>query len=243
MASTAKVVGVKGREVLDSRGRPTVECELEWEAVGEDGKRQRGGTVRAMVPSGASTGDAEAKELRDGDPKRFAGMGCLKAAANIASPLGQAIAGADPSDQRAIDAALLALDTSEEKDKRGVGANAILAVSMACCRAGAEAKGVPLYKHINALAAAAMGGEAVAPVMPVPCLNVINGGVHAGNMLAFQEFFLIPCGAASFREALQIGAETYQILKKVSSPPLPPARLQTHKHQCACVTFFIGYRN
>jgi len=211
----AKVVAVKGREVLDSRGRPTVECELQWEVVGEDGSKQRGGVVRAMVPSGASTGGAEAKELRDGDPKRFAGMGCLKAAANIASPLGEAIAGADPSDQSAIDAKLLALDTSEEKDKRNIGANAILAVSIACCRAGAEAKGVPLYQHINQLAAAAMGGEAVTPVMPVPCLNVINGGVHAGNMLAFQEFFLIPCGAASFKEALQIGAETYQILKKV----------------------------
>ncbi|QDZ23962.1 enolase [Chloropicon primus] len=204
----ARIVSVKGREVLDSRGRPTVEAEVAFE-----GATNTQSVVRAMVPSGKSTGGAEAKELRDADPGRYAGMGCLEAAKSI-GVLGKAVVGMDPTDQKAIDAALLELDTSPQKDKSGIGANAVLAVSMACCRAGALVKGVPLCRHINDLAAKAIG-EPVRMVMPVPCLNVINGGVHAGNLLAFQEFFLIPAGAESFGEALRIGAETYQVLKKV----------------------------
>ncbi|WZN65321.1 enolase [Chloropicon roscoffensis] len=211
MTTTAKIVSVKGREVLDSRGRPTVECELEW----SDGNGERSGTVRAMVPSGKSTGGAEAKELRDGDPARYGGMGCLKAAANISGDLGKALIGMNPADQRAIDDKLLSMDTSPGKDKALIGANAVLALSMACCRAGAEALGVPLCRHINGLARTAVGGGEVKMCLPVPCLNVINGGVHAGNALAFQEFFLIPSGASSFAEAMRLGAETYAKLKKV----------------------------
>jgi len=204
------ITSVKGREILDSRGRPSVECELTW-TKGENA----GGKVLALVPSGKSTGDAEAKELRDGDKSRFAGMGCLKAVKNINEVIGPALVGKCPTQQKEIDAVLLALDASPNKDKAEIGANAILAASMACCRAGAEALGIPLCKHINFLACEAMGGEPVNMVMPVPCLNVINGGVHAGNKLAFQEFFLIPSGAQSFAEALRIGAETYAVLKSV----------------------------
>jgi len=203
-----KVVKVKGREVLDSRGRPTLEVSLQWS------NDEKTGWVRAMVPSGKSTGANEAKELRDGDAARYAGMGCLKAAANATQILGPAIIGMDPCDQREIDAKLNTFDKSTAKDKSEIGANAILAVSMAACRAGAEAKGVPLCSHINSLASQTFGSD-VSMVMPVPCLNVINGGVHAGNLLAFQEFFLIPSGASTFAEAIQIGAETYQTLKKV----------------------------
>jgi len=167
-----------------------------------------------MVPSGKSTGGAEAKELRDGDPNRYKGMGCLKAAENAQDILGKALIGMDPTNQKAIDEKLLSFDNSPNKDKAEIGANAVLACSMAACRAGAEGKGVPLCQHINQLAAQELG-EPVKMVMPVPCLNVINGGVHAGNLLAFQEFFLIPTGAPTFHEALRLGAETYAKLREV----------------------------
>jgi enolase len=208
--SAAKITKVKAREVLDSRGRPTVEVEMYWQSD----EKLREGIVRAMVPSGKSTGGAEAKELRDGDKSRYNGMGCLKAAKNASDVLGQAVLGMNPCEQRAIDAKLNEFDKSQAKDKADIGANAILAVSMAACRAGAAASKVNLASHINKLARETLG-EDVTMVMPVPCLNVINGGVHAGNLLAFQEFFLIPSGASSFKEALQIGAETYSTLKKV----------------------------
>ena len=133
------ITSVKGREILDSRGRPSVECELTW-TKGENA----GGKVLALVPSGKSTGDAEAKELRDGDKSRFAGMGCLKAVKNINEVIGPALVGKCPTQQKEIDAVLLALDASPNKDKAEIGANAILAASMACCRAGAEALGIPL---------------------------------------------------------------------------------------------------
>jgi len=212
MTAKAKITEVKAREVLDSRGRPTVEVEMHWES--EEDAKVREGWVRAMVPSGKSTGGAEAKELRDGDKSRYNGMGCLKAARNASEVLGHAVLGMNPCDQRAIDAKLNELDKSSAKDKADIGANAILAVSMAACRAGAQAKRIHLASHINKLASDTLGSE-VNMVMPVPCLNVINGGVHAGNLLAFQEFFLIPSGASTFKEAIQIGAETYSTLKKV----------------------------
>lgn len=185
---------IHARQIFDSRGNPTVEVEVTTDR----------GTFRAAVPSGASTGDHEACELRDGS-KAFFGKGVTKAVDNVKTLIGPALAGKDPADQEAIDAAMLALDGTENKSK--LGANAILGVSMAVCRAGAAQKGVPLHQHINDLA----GRPKM--IMPVPCFNVINGGVHGGNYLAFQEFFLIPVGASSFAEAMQLGSETYHTLK------------------------------
>jgi len=193
------VTKVHARQILDSRGNPTVEVEVttsESDAV-----------FRAAVPSGASTGENEAVELRDGDKAMFLGKGVTKAVSNVINILGPAIIGMDVIDQEAIDKKMLELDGTPFKSK--LGANAILGVSMAVCRAGAAAKKVPLYVHLNALA----GSPKM--VMPVPCFNVINGGVHAGNYLAFQEFFLIPDGASCFSEALRLGSETYHTLKSI----------------------------
>eukprot|EP00413_Alexandrium_margalefii_P045166 CAMPEP_0204604618 /NCGR_PEP_ID=MMETSP0661-20131031/57982_1 /ASSEMBLY_ACC=CAM_ASM_000606 /TAXON_ID=109239 /ORGANISM="Alexandrium margalefi, Strain AMGDE01CS-322" /LENGTH=435 /DNA_ID=CAMNT_0051615795 /DNA_START=97 /DNA_END=1404 /DNA_ORIENTATION=+ len=187
---------IHARSVFDSRGNPTVEVEVTTEK----------GVFRSIVPSGASTGENEACELRDGG-KAFMGKGVKKAVDNVKTVLAPALVGKDPADQAAIDKLMLELDGTENKSK--LGANAILGVSMACCRAGAAEKGVPLYRYINDLA----GGPKM--VMPVPCFNVINGGVHAGNYLAFQEFFLIPVGAANFEEAMQMGSETYHTLKGI----------------------------
>jgi len=190
------ISAVHSRQIFDSRGNPTVEVEVTTEK----------GVFRAAVPSGASTGENEACELRDGG-KDYLGKGVTKAVENVKSVIGPALVGKDPTDQAGIDKAMLELDGTENKSK--LGANAILGVSMACCRAGAAEKGLPLYKYINEIA----GGPKMS--MPVPCFNVINGGVHAGNYLAFQEFFLIPVGAANFAEAMKLGSETYHTLKGI----------------------------
>jgi len=184
------------RQVFDSRGNPTVEVEVTTEQ----------GTFRAAVPSGASTGENEACELRDGGSD-YMGKGVSKAVDNVKSKIAPALLGKDPADQPAIDKVMLDLDGTE--NKTNLGANAILGVSMACCRAGAAQKGISLYRHINELA----GKPPMC--MPVPCFNVINGGVHAGNYLAFQEFFLIPVGATTFAEAMKLGSETYHNLKAI----------------------------
>lgn len=189
---------VRAREILDSRGNPTIEVEL---STG-------GGTFRAAVPSGASTGAYEALELRDGDAARFGGKGVLKAIANVNEIIAPAIIGADVRDQRKFDEIMLALDGTENKAK--LGANAVLGVSMAGCVAGAAAEGIRLYRHIARIA-----GKGEPEVMPVPVMNVINGGSHAGNKLAMQEFMILPTGARSFEEGMQMGAEVYAALKGV----------------------------
>jgi enolase len=194
----AKISSVKAREILDSRGNPTVEVEL----CTEDGK------FVASVPSGASTGAYEACELRDGG-SRYLGKGVLKAVANVNDVLGPAVIGMDPADQRAVDDKMLEIDGT--KNKSNMGANAILGVSLACSKAGAAANSLPLYAHYAKLA----GNDQAKYTMPVPCFNVINGGSHAGNKLAFQEYFVIPTGATSFSEAMQIGCEVYHTLGKI----------------------------
>jgi len=196
MASTIK--GIHAREILDSRGNPTVEVDI----TTDDGK------FTASVPSGASTGAYEAYELRDGGD-RYLGKGCLKAVKNVNDVLGPAICGMDPADQRGIDEAMIKLDGTANKSS--LGANAILGISLAASKAGAAAQGIPLYAHYAALA----GNKDAKYTMPIPCFNVINGGSHAGNKLAFQEYFVIPTGAKSFREAMQIGCEVYHTLGKI----------------------------
>jgi enolase len=187
------VEAVHAREILDSRGNPTLEVEV----LLEDGS-----LGRAAVPSGASTGEHEALELRDGDPARFGGKGVLRAVGNVTSVIGPALVGEEALDQRAIDALLLDLDGSP--DKSNLGANALLGVSLAVAHAAAEALDLPLYR--------ALGGPN-AHVLPVPFMNVINGGVHADNRLELQEFLLAPVGAASFSEAVRWCAEIYHALK------------------------------
>jgi len=194
----SSVQSVVAREILDSRGNPTVEVEVTTED----------GMFRASVPSGASTGAYEAVELRDGGD-RYLGKGVLKAVANVNDLLGPAVKGMDVTDQQGVDDAMLALDGTPNKAK--LGANSILGVSLAVSKAGAAAKKVPLYKHYADLAG--NGDEKF--TMPVPCFNVINGGSHAGNKLAFQEYFVIPTGAKSFSEAMQIGCEVYHTLGKI----------------------------
>jgi len=183
------------REVLDSRGNPTVEVDVRLES---------GDLGRAIVPSGASTGAHEALELRDGDKKRYGGKGVLKAVENINSTIAEALSGLDAADQIGIDGELLALDGTETKRK--LGANAILGVSLACAKASAAALGLPLYRYI---------GGAHAHVLPVPMMNILNGGKHAQDSTDFQEFMVMPVGASSFREGLRWGAEIYQSLKNV----------------------------
>jgi len=190
------IKGVYAREILDSRGNPTVEVEL----------TTAHGVFRADVPSGASTGENEAVELRDGG-KRYLGKGVEKAVKNVIDIIGPKIVGKDSRDVVALDKLMCELDGTPNKAK--LGANAILGVSMAACRAGAAADGVPLYQFLNKLA----GSPAM--VMPVPCFNCINGGVHGGNYLPFQEFFLIPIGAPNFKEAMRYGSETYHTMKGI----------------------------
>lgn len=199
MASEKKITGVHARSVFDSRGNPTVEVEV---FVGD-------AKFSAIVPSGASTGVYEALELRDGDKSAYLGKGVTKAVANIKEKIASAVIGMDPSDQESVDDKMIKLDGTEGGFKKNLGANAILGVSMAVARAGAYVKGVPLYRHLNDLA----GNPKM--MLPVPSLNVINGGSHAGNKLAMQEFMILPVGASSFTEAMKMGAETYQHLKKV----------------------------
>jgi enolase len=188
---------VKAREILDSRGNPTVEVDVITE----------NGLFRASVPSGASTGTHEACELRDGG-SRYVGKGVLKAVNNVKDIIGPKILGMDETDQVKIDDLQLALDGTANKGN--LGANAILGVSLAVAKAGAGKRHVPLYKHFADLA----GNKDL--VMPVPSFNVINGGSHAGNALSFQEFMLLPTGASSFSEAMQIGTEIYHVLKSVT---------------------------
>ena len=191
------IKNIKAGEILDSRGNPAVEVDLITEK----------GSFRAMVPSGASTGEHEAIELRDGDKARYSGKGVLKAIGNIHEVIAQEIRGMDETKQEEIDKKMIKLDGTENKSK--LGANAILGVSIAVCKAGAAAKTLSLYKHIAELA----GVDEF--VLPVPCFNVINGGKHAGNRLAFQEFMMMPVGAKDFREALKIGSETYHVLRRI----------------------------
>jgi enolase len=191
----AKVVKVVGREILDSRGNPTVEADV----LLEDGS-----AGRAAVPSGASTGEHEAIELRDGDKTRYLGKGVLKASRHVSGEIAAAIKGMDAVDQRAIDQKMIALDATPNKGR--LGANAILAVSMAVARAAAMSKKEPLYRYL--------GGDS-ASVLPVPMMNILNGGVHADNSVDAQEFMIVPYGAANFREALRMGAEVFHILKGV----------------------------
>ncbi|HZN27329.1 MAG TPA: phosphopyruvate hydratase [Burkholderiales bacterium] len=189
------IVDVVAREILDSRGNPTVEADVLLES---------GVLGRAAVPSGASTGSREAIELRDGDSKRFGGKGVLKAVEHVNTELCEAIIGVDATEQTFIDQTLIDLDGTENKSR--LGANALLAVSMAVAKAAAEESGLPLHRYI---------GGAGPMAMPVPMMNVVNGGVHADNGLDMQEFMLLPLSMSSFRDALRCGAEVFQTLKKI----------------------------
>jgi enolase len=189
------IVDIIGREVLDSRGNPTVECDVLLES---------GVMGRAAVPSGASTGSREAIELRDGDIKRYSGKGVLKAVQNINIEIAESILGLDASEQAFLDRTLIELDGTHNKAR--LGANATLAVSMAVARAAAEEAGLPLYRYFGG-----SGGMQ----LPVPMMNIINGGAHANNSLDIQEFMVMPVGAQSFREALRCGAEIFHELKKI----------------------------
>ena len=189
------IVDIIGREIIDSRGNPTVECDVLLES---------GVMGRAAVPSGASTGSREAIELRDGDQARYFGKGVLRACENINTEISEAIMGLDANEQAFLDRTLIDLDGTENKAR--LGANATLAVSMAVARAAAEESGLPLYRYF---------GGSGAMQMPVPMMNVINGGAHADNNLDLQEFMIIPIGAPSFREAIRYGAEVFHTLKKI----------------------------
>ena len=203
MSQNYTITGVKARQIYDSRGNPTVEVDITTQQ----------GQFRAAVPSGASTGVYEALELRDGKDGGFHGKGVSKAVDNVNKIIGPKVIGMDPKDQAKIDNFMVEeLDGSKNEwgwSKSKLGANAILGVSLAIARAGAAANGIPLYQHIANLA----GNKNI--VLPVPAFNIINGGSHAGNALPVQEFMLLPTGAATFREAMQIGSETYHHLKKV----------------------------
>jgi len=189
------VTGIFAREILDSRGNPTVEVEVVLES---------GAKGRAAVPSGASTGTREALELRDGDPARFGGKGVEKAVHNVVEDIAAEVVGMDALRQNEIDQALIDLDGTENKSR--LGANAILGVSMAVARAAAHHLGLPLFRYL---------GGVNAKILPVPLMNIMNGGVHAPNNLDIQEFMIVPLGAENFREALRMGAETFHTLKKI----------------------------
>jgi len=189
------IVDIVGREILDSRGNPTVECDVLLES---------GVMGRAAVPSGASTGSREAIELRDGDKSRYLGKGVLKAVEHINTEISEAVLGLDASEQAFLDKTLIDLDGTENKSR--LGANAMLAVSMAVAKAAAEESGLPLYRYFGGMNGCQL---------PVPMMNVINGGEHANNNLDLQELMIIPVGAPSFREALRWGAEVFHALKKI----------------------------
>ena len=191
----AKIVKVHGREVLDSRGNPTVEVEVTLD---------NGIVERAIVPSGASTGESEALELRDGDKERYLGKGVLKAVENVNKVIAPKLVGMNPENQVEIDRVMLALDGTPFK--KTLGANAILGASLAVARAAAKNLNMPLYRYI---------GGTNAKVIPTPCMNVINGGAHAQSSVDFQEFFIIPAGFKTFKEALRAGVETFHALQKV----------------------------
>ena len=191
----SEIIDIYAREILDSRGNPTVEVEVFLES---------GVMGRAAVPSGASTGEREALELRDGDKSRYLGKGVLKAVENVNEVIAEALIGWEASDQAGIDRKLLELDGTEVKSN--LGANALLGVSMACAKAAAEDAGLPLYQYI---------GGANAKELPLPMMNIINGGAHADNNVDIQEFMIMPAGAGSFKEALRMGAEIFHALKNV----------------------------
>ncbi|MBM4332911.1 MAG: phosphopyruvate hydratase [Deltaproteobacteria bacterium] len=190
-----KIVEIKAREIMDSRGTPTIEVEVYLSG---------GAKGRAAVPSGASTGEREALELRDGDPKRFLGKGVQRAVENVVKIIYPGIVGREATDQVALDRRMLEMDGTENKAR--LGANAILGVSMAACRASAQALGVPLYRYL---------GGAGAREIPVPLMNFINGGAHADNVLDIQEFMVVPAGAKNFAEALRMGVEVFQRLRQI----------------------------
>jgi enolase len=191
------IVDIIGREILDSRGNPTVECDVLLES----------GTMgRAAVPSGASTGSREAIELRDGETGRYGGKGVLKAVEHINTEISEAIMGLDASEQAFLDKTLLELDGTDNKSR--LGANAMLAVSMAVAKAAAEEAGLPLYRYF---------GGSGAMQLPVPMMNIVNGGAHANNSLDIQEFMIVPVSQPTFREALRCGAEVFHALKKILS--------------------------
>ena len=189
------ITGVYAREILDSRGNPTVEVEIQLES---------GAWGRAAVPSGASTGKREAVELRDGDSQRYRGKGVQQAVRNVEETIAPEIDGMEATEQAAIDQALLELDGTPNKS--ALGANAILAVSLAVARAAADDAGLPLYAYL---------GGVGSRLLPVPMLNVINGGAHADNGIDFQEFMLVPAGADSFSNALRMGVEVFHALKEL----------------------------
>ena len=189
------IVDIIGREIIDSRGNPTVECDVLLES---------GHMGRAAVPSGASTGSREAIELRDGDKSRYLGKGVLKAVEHINTEISEAVLGLDASEQSFLDKTMIDLDGTENKSR--LGANAMLAVSMAVARAASEEAGLPLYRYFGGMGAVQM---------PVPMMNVINGGAHANNNLDLQELMILPVGAPTFREAIRYGAEVFHALKKI----------------------------
>ena len=195
MSKDTLIKSIRGREILDSRGNPTVEVDviLEFGVMG-----------RAAVPSGASTGEHEAVELRDGDKKRYMGKGVLKAVSNVNNELNSSLKGKDASEQAALDKAMISLDGTENKSR--LGANAILGISMASAKAMANYKKIPLYKYL--------GGEK-ANILPVPMMNIMNGGAHADNNVDLQEFMIMPKGAKTFSEGLRMGSEIFQNLKKI----------------------------
>jgi len=193
-----RIANIIAREILDSRGNPTIEVDVHVEG---------GSWGRAAVPSGASTGSREALELRDGDKSRYLGKGVQRAVRNVIEIILPAVRGLDASDQADLDSKLCEIDGTANKDK--LGANAILGVSLAAARAAANASGVPLYRHLAGLA----GGQGT--LLPVPMFNILNGGAHADNSVDFQEFMIAPVGAPTFREALRMGAEVYHALKGI----------------------------
>ena len=195
----SRIAAIRGREIIDSRGNPTVEADVILDS---------GAMGRAAVPSGASTGTREAVELRDGDKKRYGGKGVLKAVENVNTVLTQALLGHDVADQKGIDQKMIDLDGTDNKSR--LGANALLAISLAAAHAAANDSRQPLYRYLGHL----VGGSRE-PVMPVPMMNIINGGAHANNSLDIQEFMILPVGAPSFREALRYGAEVFHTLKKI----------------------------
>ena len=193
----SRIVEIRGREIMDSRGNPTVEADVILES---------GALGRAAVPSGASTGTREAVELRDGDAKRYGGKGVLKAVEHVNTVLRQALLGRDARDQEGLDLLMIELDGTETKGR--LGANALLAISLATAHAAAISEKLPLFEYV---------GKGREPVMPVPMMNIINGGAHANNSLDIQEFMILPVGAPNFREALRYGAEIFHALKKLLS--------------------------
>ncbi|MDX2192173.1 MAG: phosphopyruvate hydratase [Gemmatimonadales bacterium] len=189
------IIEVLAREIIDSRGNPTVECDVTLSS---------GATGRAAVPSGASTGEKEAVELRDGDPKRYLGKGVTEAVRNVNEVIGPRLEGMAAADQIAVDAEMMEIDGTENKAK--LGANAMLAVSLAVARAASADTGLPLYRYL---------GGPMARVLPVPMMNILNGGAHASNNVDAQEFMVVPIGAETFQDALRMGVETFHALKKV----------------------------